>query len=232
METVSGSRRNKRRVPLATGGRYGGASTLIGIVLSQFKRLLLSKRVYLQCTSIAIKLHWEEDSEGQKVLIKICFWRTLIAIWLSNSSFGTSNQSWLKLYILHSQLFILWFHVRHLQIQLSVKCVPVSWSAVGSSHSVGGRSVHSLGRPHDSSTGRLSAGSCELWCIHFLVLLCLQILQNFATFNLDTVYIAGDFRGAKYSWFSWLNTGPRIFYPRMKRPNLPLPAVQAATTKI
>ncbi len=50
-----------------------------------------------------------------------------------------------------------------------------------------------------------------------------------------TVYIwiyriAGNFRGAK---FSWLNTGPRIFYPRMKRPYhsyLPLPAVQAATT--
>ncbi len=35
--------------------------------------------------------------------------------------------------------------------------------------------------------------------------------------------IAGNFRGAK---FSWLNTGARIFYPRMKRPYLPLPAVQ------
>ncbi len=30
----------------------------------------------------------------------------------------------------------------------------------------------------------------------------------------------------------WLNTGARIFYPRMKRPYLPLPAVQAATTNI
>ncbi len=38
----------------------------------------------------------------------------------------------------------------------------------------------------------------------------------------------GNFREAKYCclWFSWLNTGPRIFYPRMKRPYLPLPAVQ------
>ena len=44
--------------------------------------------------------------------------------------------------------------------------------------------------------------------------------------------VAGNFRGAKYSWFSWLNTGPQIFYPRMKRPCLPLPAVQAATTNI
>ncbi len=43
--------------------------------------------------------------------------------------------------------------------------------------------------------------------------------------------IAGNFRGAKYSR---LNTGPRIFYPRTKRPYLhvPLPAVQAATTNI
>ncbi len=44
--------------------------------------------------------------------------------------------------------------------------------------------------------------------------------------------IACNFRGAKYSWFSWLEVWPRIFYPRMKRPYLPLPAVQAATTKI
>ncbi len=44
--------------------------------------------------------------------------------------------------------------------------------------------------------------------------------------------IAGNIRGAKYSWFSWLNTGARIFYPGMKRPYLPLPAVQAATTNI
>ena len=44
--------------------------------------------------------------------------------------------------------------------------------------------------------------------------------------------IAGNFRGVKYSWFSWLEVWPRIFYPRMKRPCLPLPAVQAATTKI
>ena len=41
--------------------------------------------------------------------------------------------------------------------------------------------------------------------------------------------IAGNFRGTKYSW---LEVWPRIFYPRMKRPCLPLPAVQAATTKI
>ncbi len=47
-----------------------------------------------------------------------------------------------------------------------------------------------------------------------------------------TVYIAGHFRGAKYLWFPWLITGPRIFYLRLKRPYLPLPAVQAATTKI
>ncbi len=38
--------------------------------------------------------------------------------------------------------------------------------------------------------------------------------------------------GAKYSWFSWLKVWPLIFYPRMKRPYLPLPAVQAPTTKI
>ncbi len=44
--------------------------------------------------------------------------------------------------------------------------------------------------------------------------------------------IAGNFRGAKYSWFSWLEVWPRIFYPRMKRPCLPLPTIQAATTKI
>ncbi len=44
--------------------------------------------------------------------------------------------------------------------------------------------------------------------------------------------IACNFRGAKYSWFSWLEVWPRIFYPRMKRPCLPLPAVQAPTTKI
>ncbi len=47
-----------------------------------------------------------------------------------------------------------------------------------------------------------------------------------------TYRIACNFRGAKYSWFSWLEVWPRIFYPRMKRPCLPLPAVQAATTKI
>ncbi len=33
-----------------------------------------------------------------------------------------------------------------------------------------------------------------------------------------TQIIAGNFRGAKYSW---LNIGARIFYPRMKRPYLP-----------
>ncbi len=27
--------------------------------------------------------------------------------------------------------------------------------------------------------------------------------------------IAGNFRGAKYSWFSWLEVWPRIFYPRI-----------------
>ncbi len=41
--------------------------------------------------------------------------------------------------------------------------------------------------------------------------------------------IACNFCGAKYSW---LEVWPRIFYPRMKRPCLPLPAVPAATTKI
>ncbi len=40
--------------------------------------------------------------------------------------------------------------------------------------------------------------------------------------------IAGNFHGAKYSR---LNTGPRIFYPQMKkRPCLPLPAVVPAAT--
>ena len=32
--------------------------------------------------------------------------------------------------------------------------------------------------------------------------------------------IAGNFRGAKYLWFLWLEVWPRIFYPRMKRPCL------------
>ncbi len=41
-----------------------------------------------------------------------------------------------------------------------------------------------------------------------------------------------NFRGAKYSWFSWLKVWPRIFYLRMKRPCLLLPAVKAATTNI
>ncbi len=41
--------------------------------------------------------------------------------------------------------------------------------------------------------------------------------------------IEGNFRGVKYSW---LKVWPRIFYPRMKRPCLSLPAVQAPTTKI
>ena len=45
-----------------------------------------------------------------------------------------------------------------------------------------------------------------------------------------TVYrIVGNFRGAKYSWFLWLELRPRIFYPRMKRPCLPLLAVQACS---
>ncbi len=46
--------------------------------------------------------------------------------------------------------------------------------------------------------------------------------------------VAGHFRGAKYSctWFLWLEVWPQIFYPRMKQPCLPLPAVQAAITKI
>ncbi len=44
--------------------------------------------------------------------------------------------------------------------------------------------------------------------------------------------IAGNFRWANISWFSWLNLWARIFYPRMKRLWLPLSAVQAATTKI
>ncbi len=47
-----------------------------------------------------------------------------------------------------------------------------------------------------------------------------------------TYRIAGNFRGTKYSWFSWLNVWPRIFYLRMKQPCLPLPTNQAATTKI
>ena len=35
-------------------------------------------------------------------------------------------------------------------------------------------------------------------------------------------YIAGNFRGAKYSWFLSLKILPRIFNPRIKRPCLPL----------
>ncbi len=60
-----------------------------------------------------------------------------------------------------------------------------------------------------------------------------QIKLFFIFFILPIDYrIAGNFRGAKYSWFSWLEVWPRIFYPRMKRPCLPLPTIQAATTKI
>ena len=32
------------------------------------------------------------------------------------------------------------------------------------------------------------------------------------------MYVAGNFRGAKYSWFSYLMTGPQIFKPQIKRP--------------
>ncbi len=43
--------------------------------------------------------------------------------------------------------------------------------------------------------------------------------------------IAGNFVGQNIHGFLWLNTGARIFYPRMKRPYLPLPAVQAGIYK-
>ena len=48
----------------------------------------------------------------------------------------------------------------------------------------------------------------------------------------DISYIVCNFRGAKYLWFLWRSAWPQIFYPRMKWPCLPLPAVQTATTKI
>ena len=35
----------------------------------------------------------EEDSQGQKLLIKICFRRSLVAFQSSNTSFGTSNHN-------------------------------------------------------------------------------------------------------------------------------------------
>ena len=50
-------------------------------------------------------------------------------------------------------------------------------------------------------------------------------------FLTNTVYIEGNFRGANICGF-YLNVWPRIFYPQMKPPCLPLPAVQAPTTKI
>ncbi len=56
-----------------------------------------------------------------------------------------------------------------------------------------------------------------------------RLVRKIYCYSIWIYRIAGNFRGAKHSWFSWLNTGPRIFYPRMKRP-YPLPAVQAATT--
>ncbi len=46
------------------------------------------------------------------------------------------------------------------------------------------------------------------------------------------IFCPRNFRGAKYSWFSWLKVWPRMYYPRMKQPCLPLPAVKAATTNI
>ncbi len=100
-----------------------------------------------------------------------------------------------------------------------------------------------------SENGQLSA--------HMLCLYCSSLhLPSKAS---ECYYcIAGHFRGAKYSWFSWLisssfccfnfcfscnsfmyselvNTlNTQIFYPRMKRPYLhvALPAVQAATMNI
>ena len=68
---------------------------------------------------------------------------------------------------------------------------------------------------------------------NLLLLHCLFIIIIIYQLLLHTVYaVAGNFRGAKFSWFSWLEVWPRIFYPRMKRPCLPLPTIQAATTKI
>ncbi len=68
---------------------------------------------------------------------------------------------------------------------------------------------------------------------NLLLLHCLFIIIIIYQLLLHTVYaVAGNFRGAKFSWFSWLEVWPRIFYPQMKRPCLPLPTIQAATTKI
>ncbi len=61
-------------------------------------------------------------------------------------------------------------------------------------------------------------------CVRLRWVMIMQLLCRWQEYR-----IACNFRGAK---FSWLEVWPRIFYPRMKRSCLPLPAVQAATTKI
>ncbi len=82
------------------------------------------------------------------------------------------------------------------------------------------------------------------WCVHFHseTKSITSIIMKFLSFKLLVshlpytciyiIYIEGNFREVKYSWFSRLQVWPRIFYLQMKRPCLTLPAVQAATTKI
>ena len=46
------------------------------------------------------------------------------------------------------------------------------------------------------------------------------------------IRIAGNFRGAIFSWISWLEACARKFYPRILEPRLFMKHAQTATTKI